>query len=211
MELICYVAPGWRPRIRVSEPSRPWMDDTPESYAYRFLPLSIANSHGWEILSPCTFAVRWHGGADAASIEIDLSEAGNAEFVAQSVARPREGLSPAAQLELEFDDFEELLGEKNYLLTAMSELLERARRDPEIKAGMFPLMGKWKEIVADLLARGVEAGDFRPDLDPVPAAQMVIGAMIGFSRSPAATVENFKPLRAELLRAVRNPSQDASK
>ncbi len=134
-----------------------------------------------------------------------------AEFVAQSVARPRDGLSPAAQLELEFDDFEELLGEKNYLLTAMSELLERARRDPEIKAGMFPLMGKWKEIVADLLARGVKAGDFRPDLDPAPAAQMVIGAMIGFSRSPAATIENFKPLRAELLRAVRNPSQDASK
>ena len=62
---------------------------------------------------------------------------------------------------------------------------------------------------AELLARGVEAGDFRPDLDPVPAAQMVIGAMIGFSRSPAATIENFKPLRAELLRAVRNPSKDA--
>ena len=134
-----------------------------------------------------------------------------AEFVAQSVARPRTGLPPIAQLELEFDDFEELLGEKNYLLTAMSELLERARRDPEIKAGMFPLMGKWKEIVAELLASGVATGDFRPDLDPVPAAQMVIGAMIGFSRSPAATIENFKPLRAELLRAVRNPSKDAPK
>jgi len=132
-----------------------------------------------------------------------------AEFVAQSAARPRDGLRPLAQLELEFDDFEELLGDRNDLLTAMSELLERARRDPEIKAGMFPLMGKWKEIVADLLARGVEAGDFRPDLDPVPAAQMVVGAMIGFSRSPAATIENFKPLRAELMRAVRNPSRDA--
>ena len=129
-----------------------------------------------------------------------------AEFVAQSVARPRTGLSPFAQLELEFDDFEELLGEKNYLLTAMSELLERARRDPEIRAGMFPLMGKWKQIVAELLEHGLETGDFRPDLDPVPAAQMVIGTMIGFSRSPSATVENFKPIRAELLRAVRNPN-----
>ena len=36
-----------------------------------------------------------------------------------------------------------------------------------------------------------------------------IGAMIGFSRSPAATIEKFKPLRAELLRAVRNPFKDA--
>ena len=88
-------------------------------------------------------------------------------------------------------------------------LLERARRDPEIKAGMFPLMGKWNEIMIDLLRRGVESGDLRPDLDPVPGAQMLIGAMIGFSRSPAATVEEFKPMRAELLRAIRNPFKDA--
>src|SRR5688572_22910542 len=33
-----------------------------------------------------------------------------AEFVAQSAAHPRDGLSPTEQLELEFDDFEELLG-----------------------------------------------------------------------------------------------------
>ena len=129
-----------------------------------------------------------------------------AEFVAQSAAHPRDGLSPTEQLELEFDDFEELLGEKNYLLTAMSELLERARRDPEIKAGMFPLMGKWKEIMAGIMAEGVASGDFRPDLDPVPAAQMLIGTMIGFSRSPGAAPENFRPVRAELLRAIRNPN-----
>ncbi|RYE87511.1 MAG: TetR/AcrR family transcriptional regulator [Hyphomicrobiales bacterium] len=134
-----------------------------------------------------------------------VAEAIRAEFAAQNAAHPRDGLSPKRQLELEFDDFEELLGARKDLLTAMSELLERARRDPEIKAGMFPLMGKWKEIVAEILAAGVVAGDFRPDLDPVPGAQMLIGAMIGFSRSPAPTPENFQVLRAELLRAVRNP------
>jgi AcrR family transcriptional regulator len=135
-----------------------------------------------------------------------VSAAIRAEFVAQSAAHPRDGQSPTEQLELEFDDFEELLGDKNYLLTAMSELLERARRDPEIKAGMFPLMGKWKEIVAGIMAEGVASGDFRPDLDPVPAAQMLIGTMIGFSRSPGATPENFRPVRAELRRAIRNPN-----
>ena len=135
-----------------------------------------------------------------------VSAAIRAEFVAQSAAHPRDGLSPTEQLELEFDDFEELLGDKNYLLTAMSELLERARRDPEIKAGMFPLMGKWKEIVAEIMAEGVASGDFRPDLDPVPAAQMLIGTMIGFSRSPGATPENFQPVRAELRRAIRKPN-----
>ena len=38
------------------------MDATPESYAYRRRPLNIANSHGWEILSPSTFEVHWNGG-----------------------------------------------------------------------------------------------------------------------------------------------------
>jgi hypothetical protein len=38
------------------------MDEAPESFPYRCLPLSIANSHGWEILSPCGFEVEWNGG-----------------------------------------------------------------------------------------------------------------------------------------------------
>jgi hypothetical protein len=61
------------------------MDETPESYAYRCLPLTIANAHGWEILSPCSFAARWHGGVEAASLEIDLSDAPAANFVPQSL------------------------------------------------------------------------------------------------------------------------------
>lgn len=132
------------------------------------------------------------------------------EFAAQSRARPRDGLSPSELLDLEFDDYAELLGEKNYLLTAMSELMERARRDEAIRACMGPLMGKWKAIVAAIFEAGKASGDFRPDLDPVPAAQMLIGAMVGFSRSPDPTTENFKPLRAELWRAVRNPEELSS-
>ena len=61
------------------------MGDTPESYAYRCLPLSIANAHGWEFLSPCSFAVRWHGGLGAGSLELDLSQAEGANFVPQSL------------------------------------------------------------------------------------------------------------------------------
>ena len=38
------------------------MDEAPESFPYRCLPLSIANSHGWEVLSPCGFEVEWNGG-----------------------------------------------------------------------------------------------------------------------------------------------------
>lgn len=63
MELTCYVYPGWTPRIRSASSRRPWMDDTPDSFAYRCLPLNIANAHGWEVLSPCGFEAEWNGGS----------------------------------------------------------------------------------------------------------------------------------------------------
>ena len=62
-DLKCYIHPSWEPRIRAASPRRDWMDDTPESFAYRCLPLNIANAHGWEILCPCGFEAEWNGGA----------------------------------------------------------------------------------------------------------------------------------------------------
>ena len=37
------------------------MDDTPDRFAYRCLPLNIANAHGWEILCPTGFSALWDG------------------------------------------------------------------------------------------------------------------------------------------------------
>jgi hypothetical protein len=62
MDLTCYIFPSWRPRIRPASARRAWMDDAPEAYAYRCLPLGIANSHGWELLTACGFTVEWNGG-----------------------------------------------------------------------------------------------------------------------------------------------------
>ena len=61
MDLICYLHPGWVPQIRPAEATRDWMDNTPEAFAYRCLPLNIANAHGWEILSPCDVEAYWTG------------------------------------------------------------------------------------------------------------------------------------------------------
>jgi hypothetical protein len=41
------------------------MDQAPEAFPYRCLPLNIANGHGWEILSPCGFEAEWNGGPRA--------------------------------------------------------------------------------------------------------------------------------------------------
>src|SRR5581483_8188124 len=63
MELICYLVPGWAPLIRPAPSTREWMDQTTNSYAYRCLPLNIANAHGWQMLSPISFDAIWNGGA----------------------------------------------------------------------------------------------------------------------------------------------------
>jgi Family of unknown function (DUF6065) len=73
MELICYLHPGWKPHIRPAEAARPWMTATPEAFAYRCLPLNIANAHGWEVLSPCGFEARWLGGTGTEDVDIKLA------------------------------------------------------------------------------------------------------------------------------------------
>lgn len=72
MDLICYKYDGWQPRIRAGSPRRRWMDETSERYAYRCLPLTIANSHGWELLSPVSFEAKWDGGEHMDSVEIRM-------------------------------------------------------------------------------------------------------------------------------------------
>ena len=58
MDLICYTHDGWEPRIRPASPKRDWLEGSPERFAYRCLPLAIANAHGWEMPSPCGFEAR---------------------------------------------------------------------------------------------------------------------------------------------------------
>lgn len=67
----CLTRTGQRVDIRPAPQSRTWMDATPHQFAYRCLPLNIANSHGWEILSLAGFRARWDGGATIADIVIE--------------------------------------------------------------------------------------------------------------------------------------------
>jgi len=47
--------------IRPCKVTRDWMDDTPARYAYRCIPLTAANSMGWEILNPVDVDMSWTG------------------------------------------------------------------------------------------------------------------------------------------------------
>jgi hypothetical protein len=54
-------------RLVPADRTRQWMEETSLRFAYRCLPLSIANQSGWFILNPQRFRVAWNGddGTDA--------------------------------------------------------------------------------------------------------------------------------------------------
>ncbi len=69
-KLLLYPYSRGRPAIRPAEAKRQWMDDSPQSYAYRCLPLTIANTHGWEILCGRSFSAIWNGGPAKQDVEL---------------------------------------------------------------------------------------------------------------------------------------------
>jgi AcrR family transcriptional regulator len=137
--------------------------------------------------------LHYHVPTKEALIEL-VAETMRAEFRAQSEKRPRAHFTPTERLEHEFDDFRELLTDRRELFGVMSELMERARRDELVHAGVMPLLKKWRLMLVEVLADGVADGSFRADLDP------------GFCRAPQASPEKFERLCAEMRRAVRNPN-----
>ena len=79
--LQCYALEPDPPRIAPARASRDWMDATDQRYAYRCIPLSVANASGWEVLSPFGFQAYWNGGQ--AKDAIVLSDAADAARLAR--------------------------------------------------------------------------------------------------------------------------------
>lgn len=70
MKLIAYLPKGHRIDIRPAPVDRPWMEATDQRFAYRCLPLNIANSMGWELLCSTGFVSEWDGGQGLDAIQI---------------------------------------------------------------------------------------------------------------------------------------------
>ena len=72
--LTCYQIHDYAPRMVAASPDRVWMDNTDRRYAYRCLPLSIANAMGWDLLSPARVTAEWNGGVELADIAIAVDD-----------------------------------------------------------------------------------------------------------------------------------------
>jgi hypothetical protein len=77
-KLIAYVIPGVKKDvskcIRPAKATREWMDNTPARYAYRCIPLTAANTMGWEILNPVDVELLWTGSEGGDQIQIRASQ-----------------------------------------------------------------------------------------------------------------------------------------
>lgn len=82
MKLVCYPTSGEPPTIIAAPVERDWMDDTQNAFAYRCLPLNIANAHGWLILNRAPFVAQWNGKTTLDAIRIEAVEAEGLSLIA---------------------------------------------------------------------------------------------------------------------------------
>ena len=70
MELECYPMNARPCDLAPGRQSRNWMDAFASRHPYRCLPLTMANTTGWEILCPFGFTAEWNGGPSQTDIKI---------------------------------------------------------------------------------------------------------------------------------------------
>lgn len=70
MKLTFYATERATVDLQPNPATREWMDNTAESYAYRCLPLNIANTHGWSFHLPFPISVAWDGSSGKSGLRI---------------------------------------------------------------------------------------------------------------------------------------------
>ncbi|MEF9425558.1 DUF6065 family protein [Xanthomonas citri pv. viticola] len=56
--------------VRTAPQERSWMNSTSQKFAYRCLPMAVANSHGWHICNGSSFSAEWDGSESVSGIVI---------------------------------------------------------------------------------------------------------------------------------------------
>lgn len=89
MQLDCYRIYDTAPKIIPGRSRREWMDAFVDRHPYRCLPLTMANSTGWEILCPIDLEIEWNGGEmeDAITFHSSAGPQAIASFAASHFRR----------------------------------------------------------------------------------------------------------------------------
>ena len=127
------------------------------------------------------------------------------EFKDQGQRRPREGKTGRQLLHMEIEDIIESILEAPDRLSIMAELIERSRRDTAIADIIRPMTSYWRDMLADVFARGAKDGTLRPDIDPQAAAQIFLGTVASWRASHPSRSE-IEAVFSEFERAFIAPA-----
>jgi AcrR family transcriptional regulator len=144
--------------------------------------------------------LHYHVPSKAALIAL-VAESIKLDFKLQAMRNSRDGKSALERLRMEFDDFRETTQDTPELIIALTALIEKARRDPEIGAIITPMYDFWRTQFADIFRQGIADGSFRPNLDPTAAALITTGALSDYWRQWTSFRASLDQLMAELERA----------
>ncbi len=73
LKLIAYeINPNSGIPLKPARRDRKWMDDTHQKFAYRCLPMVIANQFGWEVLSRHQIKATWNGGSQKNDMTVEV-------------------------------------------------------------------------------------------------------------------------------------------
>ncbi len=70
MRLDCFKLQDHAPELRPARGRRDWMDAAVDRVPYRCLPLSMANSSGWELTLPADVKIEWNGKDDKRAVKV---------------------------------------------------------------------------------------------------------------------------------------------
>jgi hypothetical protein len=70
MELECFSTMARPPEMVPGRPQRAWMEAVADRHPYRCLPMTMANTTGWELLCPVAFTAEWTGGVHQRDITV---------------------------------------------------------------------------------------------------------------------------------------------
>jgi len=148
--------------------------------------------------------LHYHVPSKAALIEL-VTQSMREEFIAQYLSHACSAKTPLLRLRQELADFADTLIGNPKLFLVMSELVEKARRDPGLMAAISPMQNKWRQMLTDILHDGRADGTFRADLDPEAAALTIMGALSMHARLEGGDPISFARLAVELERAFIHP------
>jgi len=81
-EFVAYeILPPETMSLSAAPVGRGWMDATQERFAYRCLPMLMANQLGWHVGSACSFSARWNGGPRPEDTDLCFDNNRNSELV----------------------------------------------------------------------------------------------------------------------------------